>query len=531
MTTLTPEKAAVARAVMGLMAQQQRYRGKAPRTDGELQDWIAEITGCRIPRKAVCPDHDAPFELVADLYFGRVTDALALANRGGGKTFDLAALHLANGYWHSPFATSHIGAIDVQGHRCYAYYRAGLRHPALQDQAPDPHIRDTLWRNGSRIEILPGTERQTQGGHPMLVTYDELESGKYQPYENAKAMPAEWMEDGGRRRVGQFLATSTRLSSMGLMQRALDEATSTGMRVYTWCIFETMAPCHTGCFPMGCPIYEWTEGRSLEADGWRSHEDILSHHRRVGQDTWDAQYLCKKPEAKALIYAPFSEANISEEAEFTPGAGQLWVDYDWGFTDPTHISLVQYDDGVFYVFDEIVGTNRSEREWVREIVRRICALRFEEEGGSGREIGYVGPTFEEWEEIWAGKRPWPKPWPQVWPEAVGDPTAVQFRSELKEHGITAARPALVRHNVEEGQDVMRAAILSGSDLRRLIIHPRCKQTIRAITNYRARELADGSFDPHPDPDPANHAFSHGCDGKRYLLWRLRHYLGLGEKGE
>ena len=105
------------------------------------------------------------------------------------------------------------------------------------------------------------------------------------------------------------------------------------------------------------------------------------------------------------------------------------------------------------------------------------------------------------------------------------------KGSTKEHGIGAAAPGKVKHNVEEGQDVLRAAILSGSDLRRYHVHPRCKETIKALGGYRARELSDGSFDPRPDPDPANHAFSHGCDALRYLMWRLRRTLGLGGRSD
>ena len=172
------------------------------KTPKELHDWITRITGHRIPRTAVCEDHDAPFDVVWDFYSHDVSDALLMGNRGGGKTENLAALHLANGYSKPGFETSHIGAIDIQGKRCYAYYRKGLRHDDLRHEAPEPHIRETIWRNGSWIEILPGTEAQTQGGHPMFVTYDELESGKFQPYENAKAMSAEW-ENGDGLHVGQ----------------------------------------------------------------------------------------------------------------------------------------------------------------------------------------------------------------------------------------------------------------------------------------------------------------------------------------
>ena len=35
---------------------------------------------------------------------------------------------------------------------------------------------------------------------------------------------------------------------------------------------------------------------------------------------------------------------------------------------------------------------------------------------------------------------WPRPWPDTWPDAAGDPSAVQFRFELKERGISALNP-------------------------------------------------------------------------------------------
>ena len=498
-----------------------------PQTPEELQAWLEEHTGHRIPARAVCPDHQAPLDFLWGFFSHELTEALVLANRAGGKTFDVAALHLANGYFKPGHETSHIGAIEIQAKRCYSYYTAGLRHPALRKLAPEPHIRETLWVNGSRIEVLPGTEAQTQGGHPQMTTYDELEQGKRQPYENAKSMSVEWTDrHAGVKRLGQFMALSTRQSGLGLMQRALDEAEANGTPIISWCAFETMEPCdgkhgRPACDGEACPLWQWCEGRAVNADGWRSKAEILNVFNRVGIDTWEAQHLCLKPYAKSLIYAPFGSANVTEEAEFDPEAeGYLWLAYDWGVTDPTHIAFVQQRGESYYVFDEITGTGRSERSWVEEIVRRLVALP-----------GYDGPTWEEWEEYWATNT-WPERWPSLWPEAVGDPSAVQLRSELKAHGITTARPQLVKHVVEEGQDVLRSAILAGDGLRRLFVHPRCLLTIRSLGNYRARELADGSFDPRPDPDPANHVFSHGCDALRYLMWRLRRSLeGIAVEAE
>ena len=480
------------------------------------------MTGHRIPAKAVCPDHVAPFDFLSDFFFEGVTDGLVLANRAGGKTETIAALHLANGRWKPGYGTVHIGAIEQQAKRCYAYYRRGLRTDELRDYAPDPHIRETAWINGSSIEILPGTEAQTQGPHTPLATFDEVEQGKYQAWENAKAIPSEWTDLAGIRHKAQFLGASTRHSGLGLMQRALDDALVKGWRVYTWCVIDTIdgESCRgeDGEPLCGeCPIFSaGCEGRALAADGWRSRDEIIRVFNRVGLDTWEAQYLCRKPDAKALIYANFSRENVTAGAEYIAGAGPIYLAYDWGFTDPTHIAFVQYRDGRFYQFDELTGSGRAEREWVREAVRRILALP-----------GYKGPGLEEWEEVWAGRKPWPRPWPDVWPEiAAGDPSAVQMRHELKEHGVGARSPAAVRHEVEAGQDVLRAAISTAGGLRRYFVHPRCSVTIKAFENYRARELADGSFDPRPDPDPANHVFSHGTDAPRYLFWSLRRSLGL-----
>ena len=501
------------------LRRRQKPIERQPQTPEALNAWIAKRTGHHIPTRAVCPDHDAPFAFVWDFFDERETDGIVLANRSGGKTANTAALHLANGYFKPGFSTIHIGAIEQQAKRCYAYYRAALRQPEMRDLAPEPHIRETVWTNGSRIEIVPGTEAQTQGPHTPLATFDEVEQGKYQSWENAKAIPQEWRDSAGKVHPAQFLATSTRQNGLGLMQRALDDAAAKSWRTYTWCVMETIdgSTCRdaSGAALCGdCPLYaNGCEGRALDADGFRPREEVVAVFNRVGADTWEAQYLCRKPDAKALIYATFGPLNITEEADYTEDLeSYLWLSYDWGFTDPTHICLVQQHGEMFDTFEEMVGSNRSERAWVEDCVRRVCELP-----------GYDGPTYEEWQAHWAAGT-WPERWPAVWPEAVGDPSAVQLRAELKAHGINAARPQLVKHEVEAGQDVLRAAIFSGNNLRRLRVHPRCTQTIRSLSNYRARELADGSFDPRPDPDPANHAFSHGCDSLRYLIWRLRRGL-------
>jgi hypothetical protein len=69
---------------------------RGPQTDEELHAWIKKNLGMDIPTTPVCEGHCSPFDFVADIYFERTSSALAMANRGGGKTENSAILHLLN---------------------------------------------------------------------------------------------------------------------------------------------------------------------------------------------------------------------------------------------------------------------------------------------------------------------------------------------------------------------------------------------------------------------------------------------------
>lgn len=250
--------------------------------------------------------------------------------------------------------------------------------------------------------------------------------------------------------------------------------------------------------------------------GVLARAEVEDARARLSEAVFRELYLAEPAASLSLIYAPFGPENVSTAAAYVRDAGPLWVGYDWGFTEPTHIGLYQYRDGVLYQFDELVGSGRSEQTWVETVLGRVEALS-----------GYDGPSLERWRGIWAGTTPWPEPWPQVWPElAAGDPSAVQLRSEFKRRGVGAVSPRRVRHAVESGQDVLRSLILSGAATRRLIVHPRCAATIEAFRNYRAHEIAEGVYGSRPDPDASNHRYSHGTDQARYLVWTMRRHFGL-----
>ena len=55
-------------------------------TEDALWGWVRWFLGLSVPRRAVCPGHDAPLEYLKAAYFEPASDLVVWAPRGGGKT-------------------------------------------------------------------------------------------------------------------------------------------------------------------------------------------------------------------------------------------------------------------------------------------------------------------------------------------------------------------------------------------------------------------------------------------------------------
>ena len=126
--------------------------------------------------------------------------------------------------------------------------------------------------------------------------------------------------------------------------------------------------------------------------GVLAQEEVEDARRNLSERVFRELYLAEPADSLTLIYSPFGPENVTEAAEYVKDTGRIYVGYDWGFTDPTHIGLYQYRDGALYQFDELVGSGRSEASWVEEIVARITALP-----------GYDGPTLDGWRKVWVNQ--------------------------------------------------------------------------------------------------------------------------------
>jgi hypothetical protein len=293
---------AIVRRVQTL-SRKLRYDG--PQNDDELHAWVEQNLGVNIPRVAVCSDHVAPFTFLADLYFERTSAGLALANRGGSKTFIVACLHFLNSTYKPGCESMSFGATEGQGQRCYQHIEdwcykrdeeTGRRTNIVKDFIQDKPLKShTVWKTGSRVEVVAGSENAVSGPHPAKAHADEIDMMEEAVWNQSRGMAVSLPAKGPLPSFmshfhgvipPQDIASSTRNSTKGRMQKILDEIFEDikagdipQFDVYVWCIWETIQE-NPNC---QCAPKEARQARLKELG---LNPDSLCECHRVAKGQW-----------------------------------------------------------------------------------------------------------------------------------------------------------------------------------------------------------------------------------------------------
>ena len=337
----------------------------APRNNDELHAWILENTGVNIPRVAVCEGHNAPFDFIADAFFGRTKAAVVLANREGMKTLGIACLWVAMAKFIPGVEMLTAGAIEAQAKRLYTHTKNLLSVKGVKDDLDLKHHPDLVeppmqslcrWRNGSELEICTGSVKSMNGPHPNKFHFDEQDL----------CDPAAWEESrnisSSRGNIGkQDFVTSTRKSKHGPMQKLLDEiaeakrlGTVSPYDLYAWCFVETnenvpncqvanpdlpdeeKCNCHLvikGTWDDGTPrrFDQVCKGRLAKSQGYAPLSDTQGVFLQTSRGTWEAQRECIKPDVEGLVFHMFSPGRHGiRHYQPDPDNGPLFMHVDWG---------------------------------------------------------------------------------------------------------------------------------------------------------------------------------------------------------
>ncbi|HLL90560.1 MAG TPA: hypothetical protein VK324_14765, partial [Tepidisphaeraceae bacterium] len=402
------------------MSDHQRYVDQLftrPVNAEQLHAWVKLFGGIDVPRRAVCPHHDAPFDYLAAAFFEPAKDLVVWAPRGGGKT-RLGAVATLLDLVHKPgTAVRLLGGSEEQAMRMWehlAHALTAIDERLVTDRllAGKPQRRRAALANGSTAAVLAQSETAVRGQRVQKLRCDEVELFDESVWEAAqlvtRSAPAAVADDRGsaaarsRRRAkaklrppppdtaGTVEALSTLHNPYGLMDRVIARARENGVRVVHWCLLDVLERCPPERECGTCPLWAECGGvAKTRCDGFVRVDDAIAHKRRVSGETWEAEVLCRRPNRKGCVFPAFDAAVHVREPQWAVGSGQwaatsrrphcpppanhcpLSLAIDFGFANPfVCLWVATSADGVAHVVDEYVQAGRTVAEHVAEIEAR-----------------------------------------------------------------------------------------------------------------------------------------------------------------
>jgi hypothetical protein len=425
---------------------------QGPKNERELQEWFQTRIGVTIPEVAVCPGHVAPFEIACDIYFFRILRLLWIGSRGGTKTSLMAWLDLAASENFPGFGSWTTGPGLAQGERKYEHLLPFVVEGGVIGGKELPHVAKstqthTIFKNGSKIGIGPGTVAANNGPREPRLHRDERELMDPPVYKQAGNIPAGRQTTDGRYIPAQIIDTSTMKWAHGDVakekeeyEKAIAEGRRPRMIVKTSCIFEITqekANCRAvppeqretrlkelgrdPCELCDCDSYVndvWDEeddhtggvnrtledvcaGRFFQSRGFKDFSDIQTLFLENDRYTWEAEQECAQASKEGVYVKSYSQVrNGIRGWEPDPSYGLIYQGVDWGGADAHSIGWYQLLDR------DVVALSYLGSKL--KVLRKNTLIRFSEiyRAGVGNvDIGKAAIAREnKWRARWPGWR-------------------------------------------------------------------------------------------------------------------------------
>lgn len=347
-----------------------------------LQKHIKDSLGYEIPDKPICNGHSAPLDFIFESYTQKVLNCIVIADRNGGKTLNSAILEWLE-FERGGIEIAHLGAIMAQAKRAYSYIMPWALQNKTRLKIDKITMEKTHRSDGSQIEVLPGTFAAVNGPHPQKTAMDEFELLAWEIFQEACSMP----KSNDFYAAAQRLLTTRKFPS-GNAQKMIEEAPNRGYKVYIWCIFEVMTKCdcktpgkcdkkynkYVSYDRDGNPV-TWPsicQGKAQKCEGYYDFKDVLEKFLTLDFETFDAQWLCNRPERSDVAFPEFHyERNVIGTWDLKKDDGwKFGRGWDYGLDDPTAISFYNYqEDGECIKFHEIVKSGKLIEDIAAEVRR------------------------------------------------------------------------------------------------------------------------------------------------------------------
>lgn len=453
-----------------------------------LHAWIELTFGLSIPRKAICHNHCAPFDFVADAIFGAFRQAVARANRSGGKTLAFAVIETTLTYYHEHLEVANVGAVLNQADRAYGYVKDFTAYSPFKHNVESLTATRGKFLNGSMLQLLPGTPTAVNGPHPQISLLDEVEQMNYFAYQQALSM-AQSSDSVPARTI----ITSTMKYAVGLMVSLIKNYRDKGLPVFEWCIWETVKALPKNNPELMAEI-ERVFGDELperidEADGYYDWQDLIAKKNDLDEEVWGVEWVCNQPERSGLVYPQFSqEANVINEdnprREYrTSYKVNPWLpiyileDFGFGPSNPNVNLFCQVVGNDLVVLDELYNYGKISKDNIHDTVERLKTWGVEVED-SMLDDGTITYAFPEQEVYW-----------------IPDPAGLTEIAERRRSGLNVLDPVLERsyYQLKNRIPVVRKKIADRS----LQIAPDCVNLNVELMSYRNKKDRDGQYTDEP----------------------------------
>jgi len=160
-----------------------------PRTPSQLHAWLRLMLDLDVPRRAMEPDNDAPFDYLCHAFFEdtrKIRDCCVWANRGGGKTMLAAVATLLDLLFKPGIKVCLLGGSFEQAARMHEHLAKFLEVEPFRSHVKRL-TRDRIeLANGSVASVLSQSQTSVRGWHVHRLRCDEVELFEQELWEAAQ---------------------------------------------------------------------------------------------------------------------------------------------------------------------------------------------------------------------------------------------------------------------------------------------------------------------------------------------------------
>jgi len=460
----------------------------SPTTREQLKALVEAEFGIRVPDEAICSHHNSPMDYLAASFFGQ-DDLLIWANRGGGKTSLAAVATMLDAIFRAPIDIRVLGGSFDQSDRLADCIRSMLdRHDDLvKGRRTRTRIKLVT---GADIRMLPQSQRAVRGQHVQKIRCDEVDL-----FDPDVWRAVQFVTQSCHSARGSIEVLSTLHRPGGLMHQLVGQAgcaveaspfsqthvPAVGFKLIQWCLWEVIERCPSQRRCQDCLLAEDCRGVARRGAGYFRIDDAVAIKARSSKAAWEAEMLCRGPHREYLVLAEFDPARHVAAAEWC----DEWPTYraiDFGYRNPLVCLWIQLSpDGRVFVMDEYVRSRLPLNKQAAAIIQR-------DRPGGPVVMTYVDPAGRQKES-----------------------TSGKACTELL---AAAGIPCVWRAStVNEGLELIRAALAPAAGEPTLVIHPRCTALVHAFNTYH-----------YPPPGAAGDQDKPVKDGPDHLIDALRYFF-------